>query len=73
MREPPHVDGHLAILVVARLLKASDDANPDVGMGYPNPHFVEQACRRLDVLSYDLGDEAAIRIASQLTSHLKGL
>ena len=62
----PHVDPYLAVKVVARLLKEQDEANPDVGMGYSNAYFVRVALETLEILVYDFGEEAGIKIEGEI-------
>lgn len=53
-----------AVLVVARLLRALDDANPDVGMGPSDNHFIDRAATELELRLVDF-DRVAILLEMQ--------
>ncbi|MFA9261855.1 MAG: hypothetical protein ACEQSB_00645 [Undibacterium sp.] len=66
MGEELRMGAYGAVMVVARLLRSLNDANPDVGMGYSNAHFVDEAIKLLDVSGYDFGDAAAKKVAQEM-------
>jgi hypothetical protein len=54
------VDNHTAVLALARALKAYDDCNPDVGMGWFWSHFVDEAMKQLDLTKDDVNYDELI-------------